>query len=410
VKRGGVFASATALLLIAISLSSGTPAAQPAPPTGADEGPPITKLPLNVVEPPRDVPAAQWNSPYCGHWGDGCTECTRAASGAAPVCRAETANKGAQCARHAIICLREFDAAKFDRICSNFYIEKYFGPSRLGTGFSASRNDILVIANEFRIDWNGHGSMALPERVPLFPLGLVDPEYFIIHRGDYSNITGSEEIAIPVGTPYAPDGRGSRYDDHATGLRCWRTYADGVAGGLSEAAASKLAGPPIVELPLKVVEPPRDVAASQWASPYCGDWDDGCVACQRQSLMRPIECNFIDGMGASCRPHLIACRRPMSLALLSSICQRIVRTNLTLSDSGALMGFDTSEPTRWLFASDNKWQAVFEKRDRKIGLGKWLPYGRFMPLSRDEQRSYQTDEDIGFSYICEQFYKKMGIY
>ena len=38
-------------------------------------------------------------------------------------------------------------------------------------------------------------------------------------------------------------------------------------------------GPPIVVLTPEEAEPRRDVPASEWKSPYCIGWNDGCTEC-----------------------------------------------------------------------------------------------------------------------------------
>ena len=46
---------------------------------------------------------------------------------------------------------------------------------------------------------------------------------------------------------------------------------------------------PALVVPLDVVEPRRDVRASEWASPYCTDWSDGLERCVRSAaLTKPI--------------------------------------------------------------------------------------------------------------------------
>jgi hypothetical protein len=54
-------------------------------------GPPIIRMPLSQVEPPRNVPAAEWKSPYCTKWNDGCTECTRKSAKSKTTCAPTTA-------------------------------------------------------------------------------------------------------------------------------------------------------------------------------------------------------------------------------------------------------------------------------------------------------------------------------
>jgi hypothetical protein len=85
----------------------------------AQSGPPVISLPIEVVEPPRNVVATQWSSPYCGHWDDGCVECTRSAIGNAAQCHNEPNWHGLECRRRKVICFDATDETYFDRICSS---------------------------------------------------------------------------------------------------------------------------------------------------------------------------------------------------------------------------------------------------------------------------------------------------
>jgi hypothetical protein len=57
---------------------------------------PVRMMPLSVVDPPRNVSAQQWRSPYCTAWTDGKALCKRDAAtrDAATVCIADTADYG----------------------------------------------------------------------------------------------------------------------------------------------------------------------------------------------------------------------------------------------------------------------------------------------------------------------------
>ncbi|WP_158816035.1 hypothetical protein [Methylocapsa sp. S129] len=122
------------LMLLAICLPCGAWAEQAEASASKEGGPPVIKLPLDVVEPPRNVAATQWNSPYCAHWEDGCIECMRATVGNAPQCNEETGRDGqdqndirtANCKRRAVICFKALDETYFNRICRGFYVEQYF--------------------------------------------------------------------------------------------------------------------------------------------------------------------------------------------------------------------------------------------------------------------------------------------
>jgi hypothetical protein len=105
-------------------------------PASEGDNPPFIKLPLAAVEPPRNVPAAQWNSPYCAHWEDGCTECKRGAISDAAQCHSE-GDTGA-CARRAIICFKVIDDEYFRKVC-RFYSTDNFFRGNSGTLYATSR-------------------------------------------------------------------------------------------------------------------------------------------------------------------------------------------------------------------------------------------------------------------------------
>jgi hypothetical protein len=111
---------------LAIFFASEAWAQSPLGPTANESGPPIIKLPAEVVDPPRTLPAEQWNSAYCRRWEDGCMECGRTAFGATPQCHATTKSRSADCHRRLVICYEAIDDDYFSRICPVFYEEEYF--------------------------------------------------------------------------------------------------------------------------------------------------------------------------------------------------------------------------------------------------------------------------------------------
>jgi hypothetical protein len=78
-------AAAVALGIVGLVAATGPGRSQES--QGEDKRTPIKVMPMLAIEPPRDVPAAQWKSPYCARWDDGCTECTRASRDDEPECR-----------------------------------------------------------------------------------------------------------------------------------------------------------------------------------------------------------------------------------------------------------------------------------------------------------------------------------
>ena len=393
------------LAMHAAGCSTGTARAQQSErPAVKEERWPIVKLPLDVVEPPRNVPAARWNSPYCGHWGDGCTECTRTVADEAPQCHAEKDRSPSACKPRAIICLKEYDPAKFNRICSNFFIESYSGPVEHPADSGLRRGDILADAEDYTVEWRGDGPAAKSERIP-FPSEPVnhalpwsfEPEKFIIRGDDLIDVTGPDPVIGPFGTPYVSEFIGPPYGRAATGLRCWRTYADGVTGGLTEATAARLAGPPIIKLPLEVMEPSRNVEAARWVSPYCGRWDDGCEECVRGASSGAIECHEFSHKLGECVRRTIMCRRLQSDEKMASLCTHLASASIFASDSSAFTGGVSQVQVYWRFDSSGQWRFrihTYEDHDRARNVPTSLVPPYLPPPSGVAVRS------IGSSFIC----------
>lgn len=91
----------------------------------AQDQPPVIKLPLAIVDPPRTQPAASWNSAFCARWDDGCTKCTRTQTGEPPQCEKEQGEneQAGQCNRRAIICFEILDESYFERICKWYFAD-----------------------------------------------------------------------------------------------------------------------------------------------------------------------------------------------------------------------------------------------------------------------------------------------
>src|SRR5262249_12371815 len=94
--------------------------------------PPILVMPIDVVEPSRQVAAPEWSSPYCLAWNDGCEECMRVSVADKPKCRTRHINHS--CKRHEILCNAisikytiidndDNDYAVIGAVCSLFQIE-----------------------------------------------------------------------------------------------------------------------------------------------------------------------------------------------------------------------------------------------------------------------------------------------
>jgi hypothetical protein len=62
---------------------------------------------------------------------------------------------------------------------------------------------------------------------------------------------------------------------------------------------------PALVVPLDVVEPRRDVRASEWAAPYCTDWSDGVERCVRSAALRKPIC--VPAETPESERHPVAC-------------------------------------------------------------------------------------------------------
>lgn len=60
--------------------------------------------------------------------------------------------------------------------------------------------------------------------------------------------------------------------------------------------------------PLNALEPSRKVAAPNWTSLYCSQWDDGCTRCERKSISDKPNCSPISSHPDEvCKPRSITC-------------------------------------------------------------------------------------------------------
>lgn len=186
--------------------------------------PPVIPLPLSTVEPPRDVAAESWHSPYCAHWNDGCTECTRASKDETPKCneetdagRSEAVLSGGGCKRRAIICFKEMDATYFDRICEGFSSEHYF-KSRNGS--------IIAQPYGMGVKWRFDGKQFISERVDPYAqcgptscsLVAIGHPFYLLSDHGYILLGGGHMIGIEY-LPTSPI-----FDRNTSGLRCGQSY------------------------------------------------------------------------------------------------------------------------------------------------------------------------------------------
>lgn len=192
--------------------------------SGTAKDPPIIPLPMSTVEPPRDVTAESWKSPYCAHWNDGCTECFRSSRDETPKCseerdsgRSETMSQGGGCKRRAIICFKEMDATYFDRICERFLSELYFKTIR------GTKKGAITCHSYLRdVEWRFDGSKFISERVNPWVhcdgsrclVQAVGPGRFLLSDG-YMRLSGTGNEYLPASFVF---GR------NTLGLRCTKSY------------------------------------------------------------------------------------------------------------------------------------------------------------------------------------------
>jgi hypothetical protein len=77
--------------------------------------PPVRILPIEKVDPPRNVLAKEWNAPFCVRWDDGCTECERENVDDRPRCNEIAYLEISVCAPRSVECTKEKD---IERVCS----------------------------------------------------------------------------------------------------------------------------------------------------------------------------------------------------------------------------------------------------------------------------------------------------
>jgi len=67
--------------------------------------------------------------------------------------------------------------------------------------------------------------------------------------------------------------------------------------------------PPFRPMTIEEIEPPRDVAAAEYRSPFCLRWHDGCTTCERPSVTGEVACAPRSGASSACERHAIVCKR-----------------------------------------------------------------------------------------------------
>jgi hypothetical protein len=183
---------------------------QPATLAAKENGPPLVGLPIDSVEPARSLTALAWNSPYCAHWDDGCTECERSFAYTPPKCRESTNAEVSACKRHAIICYKEINRTDLSKICSMIY---------RGQVISTTDGAILIDFERLDVEWlyvKGLGWVANPNNRLMLGGGS-----FLVSDIDFVPISGSERAS------HLPRGRESvleRQPEYKHAVYCAKVY------------------------------------------------------------------------------------------------------------------------------------------------------------------------------------------
>jgi len=197
--RGNVTRYAGIVILCIVPVAGRAESVSPANPS-----PLMIPMPLSVVEPPRDVPAAQWKSPYCGQWEDGCAECIRLNADDKPHCF----DRG-QCRRHANICFREYDQGYFNTICSIFDEQTFY----------YNRNfEIYVRSHPFIVEWTYNNNRFKASRHNLNDpdLQIGDQVYKLTEKGFETTPQDGKHLTAEI----APV-----FEEGVYGIECDETYS-----------------------------------------------------------------------------------------------------------------------------------------------------------------------------------------
>jgi hypothetical protein len=170
----------------------------------------IIKTPLDQLDPPRGVPAAEWKSTYCARWDDGCTHCTHFTKDAPVTCVAN--EQAGMCKRHAVICLEEIGTDAFLRACKFYANEQYW---------KMKDGQIFAQATTRRVDWiadvngvfpmsRGLGETSTPGLVLL----IADMNFYFLTPQGYERWDGHERL--PLNSP--------AFGANVRGIRCEETY------------------------------------------------------------------------------------------------------------------------------------------------------------------------------------------
>jgi hypothetical protein len=130
-------------------------------------------------------------------------------------------------------------------------------------------------------------------------------------------------------------------------------------------AAPPELGRPIRYLPLEQVEPARTAKASDWQSPFCTKWYDGCEACERRNAKAPARCASTPSSGdtATCQRHAILCES-VDWDALNEVCAIWSNFVLSAESQKRLLAGETITNTE--FGAVNYWSTKRKGLERVI--------------------------------------------
>ena len=171
---------------------------------------------------------------------------------------------------------------------------------------------------------------------------------------------------------------------------------------------------PIVFMRLREVEPPRNVPAAQWTSPYCGTWDDGCTECTRQTLRGDPACKPVDHYigGGTCRPRGIVCTLAIKQEGFTPFDRVCARIGFALIARPGTPSGDAATIQNTSFEYDPKLRRWVSGRWVSGPIGKEriaLARSTLNAIGRDPDSEFSlTSKDYVWTSYCLQSHKRPG--
>jgi hypothetical protein len=155
---------------------------------------------------------------------------------------------------------------------------------------------------------------------------------------------------------------------------------------------------PVRALPQKIVEPPRDVPAHDWRSPYCIAWSDGVEFCTRDNASQAGTCKSIpnDKRSEGRVPHPVACLSadPQRLFL---VCRKSL-----LFDPGRPIPYWGQSAFPWSSEEQANWSWNVDRAEWSLSVAQ-DDAGRGTPSTLPGQPSGVTLRDIRTVYCTHSY-------